>query len=57
MPFRRCYALFITTYYRNAIMQIFINITPHYFSNISAISWLPVLVVDEAGVSEENHRP
>ena len=27
------------------------------FSNISAISWRPVLVVEEAGVSEENHRP
>jgi len=27
------------------------------FSNISAISWLPVLVVEEAGVPGENHRP
>ena len=27
------------------------------FSNISAISWRPVLVVEEAGVSGENHRP
>ena len=27
------------------------------FSNISAISWLSVLVVEEAGVSGENHRP
>jgi hypothetical protein len=26
------------------------------FSNISAISWRPVLVVEEAGVSGENHR-
>jgi hypothetical protein len=26
------------------------------FSNISAISWLPVLVVEEAGVPEENHQ-
>jgi len=26
------------------------------FSNISAISWLPVLVVEEAGVTGENHR-
>jgi hypothetical protein len=25
------------------------------FSNISAISWQPVLVVEEAGVSRENH--
>jgi hypothetical protein len=27
------------------------------FSNISAISWRPVLVVEEAGVPIENHRP
>ena len=27
------------------------------FSNISAMSWWPVLVVEEAGVPEENHRP
>jgi hypothetical protein len=27
------------------------------FSNISTISWRPVLVVEEAGVSGESHRP
>jgi hypothetical protein len=27
------------------------------FSNISAISWRPVSVVEEAGVSGKNHRP
>ena len=27
------------------------------FSNISAILWRPVLVVEEAGVPGENHRP
>ena len=27
------------------------------FSNISAKSWRPVLVVEEAGVHGENHRP
>jgi hypothetical protein len=27
------------------------------FSNISAISLRPVLVVEEAGIPEENHRP
>jgi hypothetical protein len=27
------------------------------FSNISAISWRPVLVVEEAGIPGENHRP
>jgi hypothetical protein len=26
-------------------------------NNISAISWRPVLVVEEAGVHRENHRP
>jgi len=27
------------------------------FSNISAISWRSILVVDEAGVPGENHQP
>jgi hypothetical protein len=27
------------------------------FNNISPISWRPVLVVEEAGVLGENHRP
>jgi len=27
------------------------------FSNISAISWWPVLVVEVTGVPRENHRP
>jgi hypothetical protein len=27
------------------------------FRNISAISWRPVLVVEESGVPVENHRP
>jgi hypothetical protein len=27
------------------------------FSNISAISWRPVLVAEEAGVPGENHQP
>jgi hypothetical protein len=27
------------------------------FSNISAIPWQPVIVVEEAGVPGENHRP
>jgi hypothetical protein len=27
------------------------------FNNISAISWRPVLVVEEAGVPGEIHRP
>ena len=27
------------------------------FSNISAISWRPALVVEEAGVPGENHQP
>jgi hypothetical protein len=31
-----------------------LNIT---FSNMSAMSWGPVLVVEEAGVPGENHRP
>jgi hypothetical protein len=30
---------------------------PATFSNISAMSWRPVLVVEETGVHEDNHRP
>ena len=40
----------ITTFFRILVF----NAT---FSNISAISWRPVLVVEEAGEPEENHRP
>jgi hypothetical protein len=28
-----------------------------HFQNISAISWLSVLLVEETGVPRENHRP
>jgi hypothetical protein len=39
----------------NLLFDLFVfNAT---FSNISAISWQPVLVVEEAGVPGENHRP
>jgi hypothetical protein len=31
-----------------------LNVT---FNNISAISWRSVLLVEEIGVPEENHRP
>jgi hypothetical protein len=27
------------------------------FNHISAISWLPILLVEETGVHEENYRP
>jgi len=27
------------------------------FNNISAISWRPVLLVEETGVPKENHQP
>jgi hypothetical protein len=33
------------------------NVFNSTFSNISAISWRPVLVVEEAGVPKENHQP
>jgi hypothetical protein len=32
-------------------------IQAYHFSNISAISWRPVLVLEEARVPGENHRP
>jgi hypothetical protein len=36
------------------ILFLVLNAT---FGNISAISWRSVLVVEEAGVPEENHQP
>jgi hypothetical protein len=44
---------FIHWYVFDLIDYLVLNAT---FSNISAISWRPVLVVEEAGVPGENHR-
>ena len=46
----------MTIFYNIYIYYLFIvlNVT---FSNISAISWRPVLVVEETGVPGEDHRP
>ena len=41
-------------FYLNFLKFLVFNAT---FNNISAISWRPVLVVEEAGVPGENHRP
>ena len=38
----------------NVDMVMLYNAT---FNNISAITWRSALLVDEIGVSEENHRP
>ena len=38
-------------------MNFWILVLSATFSNISAISWQPVLVVEEAGVPGENYRP
>jgi len=46
------YLLFLVT--NNELDFLVFNVT---FSNISAISWRPVIVVGEAGVPAENHRP
>jgi hypothetical protein len=40
-----------------SVMILLILVFNATFSNISAISWRPVLVVEEAGVPGENHRP
>ena len=39
----------------NTLIDLFVLNTT--FSNISAISWRPVLVVEEAVVPGENHQP
>jgi hypothetical protein len=43
------------SYYKDDLICLLVFNTT--FSNISAISWGPVLAVEEAGVPEENHRP
>jgi hypothetical protein len=40
-------------HFREYILMMFLA----YISFITAISWRPVLVVEEAGVPGENHRP
>jgi hypothetical protein len=39
----------------NTLIDFFVLNTT--FSNISAISWRPVLVVEEAVIPGENHQP
>jgi hypothetical protein len=38
-------------------LDVFNDLIYCAFSNISAISWQPVLVVEESGVPGENHQP
>jgi hypothetical protein len=61
-----CFALFqelTSVHDTNGVIRIhklidwFLFVLNAIFSNISAISWRPVLVVEEAGVPGENHRP
>jgi hypothetical protein len=42
---------------RNRFDLIWFLVFNATFSNISAILWRPVLVVEESGVPRENHRP
>jgi hypothetical protein len=51
--YRVCFSLITLTLIYWLIDLLFNAI----LSNISAISWQPVLVVEEAGVPRENHRP
>jgi hypothetical protein len=37
--------------------QIILMVFNATFNNISAVSWTPVLLVEEAGVPRENNRP
>ena len=41
----------------NLIFDLVLIVLNATFSNISAISWRPVLVVEEAGARGENHGP
>jgi hypothetical protein len=50
------YRLFISLLCYQCLRFDLILVFNATFSNISAISWRPVLVVEEAGVPEENHE-
>jgi hypothetical protein len=52
--YRRNFYLSKYHYWFDLIWFIVFNAT---FSNISAILWRPVLMVEETGVPGENHRP
>ena len=43
--------------YRLIIYKYVIDLIFGVLTPLSAISWRPVLVVEEAGVPRENHRP
>jgi hypothetical protein len=49
--------LFCLVLLRMLALLAFIFVLNATISNISALSWRPVLVVEEAGVHGENHRP
>jgi hypothetical protein len=42
---------------RNDYLFVCLMVFNDTFNNISVISWRPVVVVEEAGVPGENHRP
>ena len=56
-PFLIAPSVFSNVYFLDHIFDFFIVVFNATFSNISAISWLPVLVVEEAGVPGKNHLP
>ena len=41
----------------NRLLWVIVMVFDATFNNISVISWLPVLLVEETGVHGENHRP
>jgi hypothetical protein len=57
-----CFLVYFYTH-ETLILEKFIDLIDWFlvfnanFNNISAISWRPVLVVEEAGVPGENNRP
>jgi hypothetical protein len=46
-----------TLYFHGGEAGVWFLVFNATFSNISAISWWSVLVVEEVGVPGENHRP
>jgi len=62
MYFKRTFLCLDRLFFKGQVKRAHIHIIWYLefnatFSNISAISWRPVLLVEEADVPGENHRP
>ena len=53
--FRKGIVIYI--YFNTVLLRVIVIIFNAHFNNMSVISWWSVSLVEETGVSKENHRP